>query len=1195
MTEPLDVSLRVKLAYEAAGGAKAAVADIEAIRAGAQRLGSQQGILQSARHLADLGKGAAVAKASLDDLAQAGSRLSAASGGSARLSSAVAGIARPAADARRELAGVSTAAAGLGRAVGAISGDGLSTLSTEAVAARRAIADTAAAAGRLAAAPAPAAMTAGMEQAAKAAGDLDRQIDALLASGAELNAWSPAQAQAAMQAFEAQIKSGRGEVGALEKAADKLGGAGPARLAESVAAVTPAATEARRHIDDVATAARTAERDMERMGRTASASGGGGGEHGGGAGVAAGGGHGGPGGLRGAAIAAARPLHMERLVMSAFTPIGAAGLAGGLGVAAIGREIKDATDQAIAFEAAMVEVRRAAGNMPAEGVKRLESTILDVSRATGTSKEDLAGMAAAATRAGRPVADLPRFLELGAKAANVMGLKVGEAGDKLVQLGRTWGKDEAGIEDTSDAIALASERTGARAGGVLDFTNRFSNLRERGMSARQVAAFGAGFQGAGLDPSQAEGTFGDFSEKLANPQKAGQPFEADLARLGVGPSQARVGMRTDPTRQMVDVLDRLKALPDMQRVPMLERMFGPEGGRDIGRVVDHLDGLKRTLGLVEDQAERHGALERSFKIFDDTTRAKLDKMSASAAKLAVDIGKLFAPAVGNSADAMARAFDAGSKYLELSGEAKAILDRQGEGKAPTPEQQADLDKHPTLRAYVGQDRDPAGTAAKRESDRLKALGTIQDLDRSARENGNDPQIRGMADEARKDYRSTYPERPKDEELRAAPDKHASLVDPSMIHRASFTDGDERPAGRGGATDALREVMAAATKQGVVEGMREFMELRGGAGGSGGSVLNASYETGDLGASSDGGGAVHRGGSGAPNMRYGRAPRAAALPNMRYGRAGGGGYRDTPGAVARGPHGHASGGYRHTPGRAGSLGANSDESAQPSGGGSGSDWAAAILRPKEKFAAHSYWDVNHERVGYGSDTITRADGSVHEVHRGDTVTKEEAERDLKRRVGEFGGRLRKEVGAANWDRLDPATRGALTSVGYNYGSFAKLPGLRSAIASGDKGRIASAVRGLQGHNNGVNRQRRLEEASVIETGHLPPSWHARDPSATAVANGEDRATRARRADASSAEPHSPRFTDPRMKTPARSAGGGASRPAGAGAAPAAVGPAPVQNFYGNHDPAQTARMAMMEQNREVRRSQARALHSVGRTA
>jgi len=159
-------------------------------------------------------------------------------------------------------------------------------------------------------------------------------------------------------------------------------------------------------------------------------------------------------------------------------------------------------------------------------------------------------------------------------------------------------------------------------------------------------------------------------------------------------------------------------------------------------------------------------------------------------------------------------------------------------------------------------------------------------------------------------------------------------------------------------------------------------------------------------------------------------------------------------------------------------ARGDEASSIGAGGG----AAALLRRFEGFRETPYWDVNALRTGYGSDTITRADGSVERVSAGTVVSREDAERDLARRVREFEGKASDQVGASAWQALPDGARAALTSVAYNYGSLPNS--VVEAVATGDTDAIASAVEGLQGHNAGVNRNRRLQEAAVIRGGAIP---------------------------------------------------------------------------------------------------------------
>jgi GH24 family phage-related lysozyme (muramidase) len=138
---------------------------------------------------------------------------------------------------------------------------------------------------------------------------------------------------------------------------------------------------------------------------------------------------------------------------------------------------------------------------------------------------------------------------------------------------------------------------------------------------------------------------------------------------------------------------------------------------------------------------------------------------------------------------------------------------------------------------------------------------------------------------------------------------------------------------------------------------------------------------------------------------------------------------------------------------------------------------AVLRQFEGFKNTAYWDVNHWRVGYGSDTVTRADGTVEKVTENTVVSKEDAERDLERRTAISQNQVRNAIGAGAWDKLDNRGKASLTSIAYNYG---KVPDqLIEAAKSGDKEKLANAVLGLSSHNGGVNARRRATEAANIQ--------------------------------------------------------------------------------------------------------------------
>ncbi len=170
-----------------------------------------------------------------------------------------------------------------------------------------------------------------------------------------------------------------------------------------------------------------------------------------------------------------------------------------------------------------------------------------------------------------------------------------------------------------------------------------------------------------------------------------------------------------------------------------------------------------------------------------------------------------------------------------------------------------------------------------------------------------------------------------------------------------------------------------------------------------------------------------------------------------------------------------------PNRGGSgVGGNFPSLAQISG--STMDQATGLLRNFEGFISKAQWDVNAHRVGYGSDTITRADGTVVKVTKDTVITKEDAERDLARRTAIFANNVRQELGDSHWNALPANAQAVLVSYAYNYGSLAKtksvLDAARRSAQTGDMTALATAVRNRQVDNNGINARRRNQEADYI---------------------------------------------------------------------------------------------------------------------
>lgn len=157
----------------------------------------------------------------------------------------------------------------------------------------------------------------------------------------------------------------------------------------------------------------------------------------------------------------------------------------------------------------------------------------------------------------------------------------------------------------------------------------------------------------------------------------------------------------------------------------------------------------------------------------------------------------------------------------------------------------------------------------------------------------------------------------------------------------------------------------------------------------------------------------------------------------------------------------------------------DNEASVATAGKVSSNVAELIKGYESFRATPYWDVNAFRVGYGSDTITLADGSIQKVVQGMKISVADANRDLTRRIGEFQSTIQGQIGSTTFGAMNESQQAALTSIAYNYGSLPER--IVSAIRTGSTENVYNAIKGLASDNGGINAGRRRSEAELYLNG------------------------------------------------------------------------------------------------------------------
>lgn len=138
--------------------------------------------------------------------------------------------------------------------------------------------------------------------------------------------------------------------------------------------------------------------------------------------------------------------------------------------------------------------------------------------------------------------------------------------------------------------------------------------------------------------------------------------------------------------------------------------------------------------------------------------------------------------------------------------------------------------------------------------------------------------------------------------------------------------------------------------------------------------------------------------------------------------------------------------------------------------------AMLIRQLEGFHSTPHWQAGATLAGYGSDTVTRSDGTIDQIVPGMAVNRADADRDLQRRVREASVRIGDQTGGKTFKRLPPGIQAALISVGYRSGALPER--LALAVKTGDAEAIASAIEDGGKVDDSVSRRRAIERAAVV---------------------------------------------------------------------------------------------------------------------
>lgn len=313
------------------------------------------------------------------------------------------------------------------------------------------------------------------------------------------------------------------------------------------------------------------------------------------------------------------------------------------GVAGGAAGLTYAAREAVKFESAMAGVRKVVDGTP-EQIEQLGGQVKKLAVEFGMMPEQMAEIVAAGGQLGIAADKLDEFARVTATMATAFGLTAEEAGNAAATIANVFQLPIGEVEKLGDAINVLGNNTAAREKDIVAAMARIGGTAKQfGLAADEAAALADAFIALGKPPEVAATAINAMLQKLQTAQSRGKDFQAALEGIGTSADEMAANIAANPQQALTDFLHKLEGLDKQSRALTLSELFGTEYSDDIALLVGSLGEYEKALGLVNDQAQIQGAMQKEAAAALNTTEGQINKAKAAVSNMAGELGNALLP------------------------------------------------------------------------------------------------------------------------------------------------------------------------------------------------------------------------------------------------------------------------------------------------------------------------------------------------------------------------------------------------------------------------------------------------------------------------------------------------------------------------------------------------------------------------
>jgi len=350
------------------------------------------------------------------------------------------------------------------------------------------------------------------------------------------------------------------------------------------------------------------------------------------------------------AISAAKAQYHKGIELR--NQLAGAGVATGAAGVAIGAPVMQAVKNYREFETAMLGVARQVQGAR-DDTGQLTPLYYEMGEAVKALSERLpltaiefAQIVEGAARMGIQGKDnLLSFAEAAAIMADAFELPVDQLSEDMGQIANLYKIPIKDIRELGDTVNWLDDNALSKGGDIIDVMKRIAGQADMvGMSYKDAAALGSTFLSLGAGSEVAATASNAMMARLANAPilSTAKRYREGLAMLNLEAGKLQKNMASNATGTILEVLDKIRALPKEKQLEAATRLFGVEYGDDASKLAANLDEYRRQLKLVNDEQAR-GSMQRESDA-RNASQAAQESMALEAIKNnMIEIGKILRP------------------------------------------------------------------------------------------------------------------------------------------------------------------------------------------------------------------------------------------------------------------------------------------------------------------------------------------------------------------------------------------------------------------------------------------------------------------------------------------------------------------------------------------------------------------------